>query len=102
MSDTTHRIGRPETDLLEFVAAIEARLEIGAVEYQDRPAAARPLAELVDEIGQELVDVAGWSFLLWRRVEGLRATLGAVQSGWSIETRAADVDATARTARTAT
>ena len=86
------------TNLPDFVAAIEARLELGAREYQDRPAASRPPLELLDEIGQELIDVAGWSFLLWRRVEGLRERLGAVQNGWSTESRAADVDATARTA----
>ncbi|MCC6785783.1 MAG: hypothetical protein IT457_23250, partial [Planctomycetes bacterium] len=69
------------TNLPDFVAAIEARLELGAREYQDRPAASRPPLELLDEIGQELIDVAGWSFLLWRRVEGLRERLGAVQNG---------------------
>lgn len=78
MSDTPNRIGRPGTDLAEFVAAIEARLEIGEREYADRPASSRPLDELLDEINQELVDVAGWSFLLWRRIEALRERLGAV------------------------
>lgn len=83
MSDTLNRIGTPGTDLAEFVEAIEKRLEIGAREYADRPAATRPPLELVDEIAQELVDVAGWSFLLWCRIEGLRERLRSVPVGTS-------------------
>lgn len=81
MSDTLNRIGSPGTPLAEFLAAIEARLAIGAREYQDRPAATRPLDALLDEIGQELVDVSAWSYLLWRRVEGIRERLSAVPGG---------------------
>ncbi|MCC6785926.1 MAG: hypothetical protein IT457_23980, partial [Planctomycetes bacterium] len=38
----------------------------------------RPLTDLLDEIEQELIDVSAWSFLLWRRIEGLRERLGSV------------------------
>ena len=73
--------------LAAFVDAVRARLAKGAVAYADRPAASRPLAELVDELQQETLDLAGWGFLLWRRLERLR---GAV----ALASKAADVSAT--------
>ena len=55
-----------ERDAMSFFAAVGARLEVGEREYgtsQDRPS-----HELVDEIMQELEDVAGWSILLWSKL----------------------------------
>lgn len=58
-----------------FVTRLRARLAAGAREYGDR-SFTRPPAELVDEVMQELEDVAGWSLLLWLRLDRLR---GAVE-----------------------
>jgi len=62
-----------------FVARLRARLDAGAREYGNATFE-RPAAELIDEIQQELEDVAGWGFLLWVRLDRLRehvARLGA-------------------------
>ena len=62
-------------DLDRFVAAVEARLAKGEAAYRDRPAATRPIGELVDELQQETLDLAGWGFLLWLRLERLRGAV---------------------------
>ena len=54
-----------------FVARLRARLAAGAVTYGDS-SFTRPAADLVDEVMQELEDVAGWSLLLWIRLDRLR------------------------------
>lgn len=59
----------------EFVARVRRRLERGATEYAARPAAERPLLELLGELAEELEDVAGWSHLLWRRLRAMRERL---------------------------
>lgn len=64
---------RLEQDALSFFAAVKARLEVGEREYgtsQDRPS-----PELVDEIMEELEDVAGWSILLWSKLRRIRDSL---------------------------
>lgn len=62
-------------DVAEFFAQVQRRLRVGAAEYRDRPADARPPDELADEIEQELLDVCAWGLLLWCRVRALRARL---------------------------
>ena len=47
-----------------FVDAMHARLEQGAAEYGNR-SMLRPVSETVDEIRQELLDEAGWLYILW-------------------------------------
>ena len=60
-----------DADLQRFVARLRQRLIKGAETYGDA-SFTRPAAELVDEIQQELEDVAGWSLLLWIRLDRLR------------------------------
>ena len=55
----------------EFAAAVEARCEKGAATYGDA-SFGRPVAELLDEVEEELLDVAGWAFVLWTRLRALR------------------------------
>ncbi len=55
---------------------VAARLEKGRETYGDR-SFDRPPDELVDEVEEELLDVAGWGFILWCRMESLRARIGA-------------------------
>ncbi len=55
----------------EFAERIRARLDAGKREYGDS-SFNRPRGELVDEIQQELLDVVGWSFILYSRLEKLK------------------------------
>ena len=60
-----------DTDLDRFVGRLRARLVEGAKRYGDS-SFTRPAVELLDEVQQELEDVAGWSLLLWIRLDRLR------------------------------
>ncbi len=57
-----------------FAAAVEARLQQGAVTYRNASFHRDP-ADLAGEIEQELLDVCAWSFILWCRVRALRGRL---------------------------
>jgi hypothetical protein len=76
------RTGKSDLDtyLDRFVARLRARLEVGAREYGDR-SFTRPAAEGVDEVQQELEDVAGWGLLLWIRLERLRGRVEHLDEG---------------------
>ncbi len=50
------------------------RLEQGRHVYEDRSFSADP-AELLAELQQEALDLAGWGFVLWSRLEAMRAAL---------------------------
>ena len=50
---------------------VEKRLEKGAREYGDS-SMERDTDDLLVEIQEELADVTGWSFILWRKIELLR------------------------------
>lgn len=54
-------------DFPEFVANVRSRLERGKKDYGD-VSFERPLQEVVDEIRQEALDLCGWSFILWARL----------------------------------
>jgi hypothetical protein len=58
----------------EFAAIVRRRLDVGAREYGDA-SFTRPPSELSGEIEQELLDVVGWGFVLWCRMQALRARL---------------------------
>ena len=60
-----------------FMSEVRARLEKGRDEYQDR-GFNRPPAELLGELHEEALDLAGWGFVLWHRIETLR---GRVDDG---------------------
>jgi len=69
-----------DADLDRFVARLRARLDAGAKTYGDS-SFARPAAELVEEIQQEIEDVAGWGLLLWIRIERLRGRVELLRGG---------------------
>ena len=74
MRSPVNQVG--DTDVDRFVARLRQRLIEGAATYGD-VSFARPIGELVDEIQQELEDVAGWGVVLWARLERLRASVDA-------------------------
>ena len=51
----------------EFMARIRERLEAGKRVYGDS-SFERPLDRLVEEIRQEVLDQAGWAFILYERL----------------------------------
>ena len=70
---------RPPDPLLgwgSFARAVRARLERGRAEYEDRSFSRDPV-ELLEELQQEALDLAGWGSVLWHRLEQMRAALGA-------------------------
>jgi len=60
--------------LPEFFSKIETRLLAGAREYGDKSFKKDP-RELIEEITQELLDVCGWSYILYRRLEILKQAM---------------------------
>ena len=51
-------------------------LKAGAVAYQDRSFGRDP-DELLEELQAEALDLAGWGFVLWCRIEAMRGALRA-------------------------
>ncbi len=56
----------------EFTAAVGERLEAGSETYGDRSFSLAP-GSLVAELEQEALDLAGWGYVLWHRLERMRA-----------------------------
>jgi hypothetical protein len=65
-------VSNPLATFPEFIAAVRARLEAGAEAYGDQ-SFERPTAELVRELQQEALDLAGWGFILFERLRRLEA-----------------------------
>jgi hypothetical protein len=57
-----------EKDRQEFLAILEARLAQGATEYGNK-SFNKGYAELRRELLAELEDIAGWSYILWRKIK---------------------------------
>lgn len=55
-----------------FAESVRRRLDAGRAAYGDK-SFQRPPAELVQELQQEALDLAGWGFVLWCRLEAMRA-----------------------------
>lgn len=60
-----------DDDRVTFFRALDSRLTAGAAAYGQR-SFERPPAELVDELEQEALDIAGWGYVLWVRLRRLR------------------------------
>lgn len=54
-----------------YFDALDKRLEQGQKEYGDK-SFCESTSELLDEIQQEVLDIAGWSYILWERLERLK------------------------------
>lgn len=48
----------------QFLTSLRDRLDAGAREYGNQ-SFVRPVNAIVDEIGQELLDEVGWTYVLW-------------------------------------
>jgi hypothetical protein len=55
----------------EFLIALHRRLDRGAAEYGDG-SFARPVPELVGELENEVLDLAGWAYVLFVRLRRLK------------------------------
>jgi hypothetical protein len=61
-----------------FSSLVCARLDAGQLEYGDR-SFSQPSGELLDEIEEELLDVIGWAYPLWCRLQKLRAAIDRIE-----------------------
>lgn len=66
-------------DFDRFVARVRERLEQGREAYADRSFSRDP-GELIDELEQEALDLAGWGFVLWVRLQRARAAAAALDT----------------------
>jgi hypothetical protein len=63
-----------------FAAELRARLEAGRVAYGDKSFRRSP-EELLGELQQEALDLAGWGFILFARLEAAREALRQAGDG---------------------
>lgn len=63
----------------EFSERIRIRLENGKRVYGDS-SFERPIERLVEEIRQEVLDVAGWAFILYSRLDELEKKVDGTKS----------------------
>jgi len=63
-----------KTDFPQFVALIKKRLKAGADAYGDQSFSRNPL-ELAEEIQQEILDIAGWGWILYHRLQQVKKAL---------------------------
>lgn len=59
-----------------YMDLVGSRLNHGAVEYGEA-SFERPILELITEIKEELADVAGWSWIMWHRLNRMAQVLQA-------------------------
>lgn len=69
-----------DADFDRFAARLRGRLVAGAARYGNS-SFERPIVDLVDEIQQELEDVAGWGLIAWVRLERLRKRVESLEQG---------------------
>jgi len=62
-----------------FMQEIHSRMEAGHREYGDKSFLRPPLA-LVEEIKEEVLDICGWAFILYRRVSKLAEKAGELDA----------------------
>jgi hypothetical protein len=60
-----------EEHFIPFVNRLDAKMKKGFEEYGDG-SFSRPPMELIGELQQEAIDLAGWGMILWCRLEDLK------------------------------
>lgn len=63
-----------------FVEQLRARLAKGAEEYGDT-SFCRPPMDLLRELQEEALDLAGWGFVLYVRIEAMKAKARELDDG---------------------
>lgn len=83
----------PLRDFPVFAEEVRAKLVRGQTLFEDRNFSKTPV-ELLDEVQAELVDVMGWSYLLWSRLNAARHALERVEvaSGQASPIRGGNVE----------
>lgn len=66
----------PDHEFCQFVEAVRARLMKGAIAYENRSFSSPPEV-LIEELRQEALDLAGWGFILFCRLEAMTTALEA-------------------------
>ncbi len=66
-----------DTQFPDFIRQVRGRLDQGRREYGDSSLQRSP-ADLLGELAEECLDIAGWGFILWARIERI---LSAMPSG---------------------
>jgi hypothetical protein len=61
----------------KFVDAVRSRLADDQKAYGDE-SFSRPVDELIGEIEEEMLDLAGWGFILWTRLQRVKSRLAPV------------------------
>lgn len=64
-----------QEELGRFRAELEAKLEHGAREYGPG-SYERSAAELLGELKSEALDLAGWGFILWAKIDRMERQVG--------------------------
>lgn len=66
----------PLSDWPEFLRSVRRRLDMGREEYGDHSFSEDP-ETLIAELQAECMDLAGWGYVLWHRLERMRKALQA-------------------------
>jgi hypothetical protein len=64
----------------EFASKVASRLEKGRQTYGGWSFSRSP-GQLLDEVEEEILDVCGWSYILWTRLRTLRQRLESETEG---------------------
>ena len=58
-------------DYTVYFNKLQQRLEVGAKEYGN-DSFKKSQVKLMEEIQEEILDIAGWSYVLWQKLENLK------------------------------
>lgn len=56
----------------KYFEELEKRIERGAIEYGDK-SFDKSTEKLLGEIQEEILDIAGWSYILWEKLERMKS-----------------------------
>jgi hypothetical protein len=69
----------PRDEFEKFVALLEKKLDVGAQQYGDASFSKHGV-KIIDDVMEELMDVCGWSFVLYVKVNRLKERLANWES----------------------
>ena len=68
------QIYKPLTEQEQYFRELEKRLKAGAEAYGDS-SFGKSENSLLKEIQEEILDIAGWSYILWAKIERLKSSI---------------------------